>query len=70
MEISNKDFRKLIYESEPLKEVGIVVLEPLNSYIRFDYVNNVFSHFETDFRPTNKQLEILKDYLNEYIENN
>jgi len=70
MKLSNLDFKRLLFSVEPIKEIGIITLEPENTYIRFDYVNNVFINFDTYFKPSVKQSQFAKKYLNEFAENN
>lgn len=70
MKISNLNFKKILFSVEPIKEIGIVTLDNEDVFIRFDYRNNIFTHFSIGYEVTDKQLAIAKNYLNEFAESN
>ena len=75
--LSNRKFKKVLYKSKPIKTIGLLELisfsHPDYLNIKYDYVNDVFISFDMDIlmadKPTDKQLDITRVYLNRLLDN-
>lgn len=74
--ISNRSFKRYLRCNSPIYSLGYVdfslVLEFDFLKIRYDYINDVFIIFEmcldNYFRPSDSQLDIVRVYFNDYLE--
>ena len=75
MAIKNKEFRKILNRSDFVKTCGRMSLNIDNGdyylSVLYDYNNDVFVEFDIDSgdkeTPTDEQLEITKNFLNQRI---
>jgi len=65
--ISNKQFKRLLKQQEPVKETGNYLSyysEDMSIY--YDYKNDVFEYELTDYF-TVEQTDIIREYFNNFI---
>lgn len=70
MEVSNKEFRRVLRFYEPIIEVGVIRLETPEFYIYYDYVNDVFTNFDDyNIVMSDYQIRYVREYFNRLIDN-